>query len=108
MTKLFKKKDESQLRSVRRPIKLTAKEDEEIRLAANIRQMDISDFIRCAALGRKADVDFDTEIVLALSELTKVIRLMHTTLVEEGLNAGEELWLPVIEEARAAMLRIGK
>ena len=67
-----------------------------------------SSAIRCAALGRKADVDFETEIVLALSELTRCVRMIHAALVDEGLNPGEEVWLPVILEARAAMLRISK
>ncbi len=108
MTKLFKKKEPADSHMGRITFKVTPKQNEDIRRAASIRQMDLSEFIRCAALGRKADVDFETEIVLALSELTRCVRMIHAALVDEGLNPGEEVWLPVIQEARAAMLRISK
>jgi len=108
MTKLFNKKEPAVSRKDRITFKVTPEEDKGIRHAASIRQMDLSEFIRCAALGRKADVDFETEIVLALSEVTKVIRMVHKAVVDQGFNPSEEFWLPVIQEARAAMLRISK
>ncbi|MEB0082315.1 hypothetical protein QN379_09835 [Glaciimonas sp. Gout2] len=108
MTKLFKKKDPSELRSVARRIRLTEEEDKKIRHSASIRQMDISEFIRRAALGRKANVDYETEIVLALSDVTRVIRGLHAALVERGITPPEDEWRPVILDARAAILRISK
>ena len=108
MTKLFQKKDASDLRSVKRLICLTEKEDEKIRHAASIRQMAISEFMRRAALGRKADVHYETEIVLALSDITRAIRGFHAALVERGITPPEEVLRPVILDARAAILRISK
>lgn len=70
--------------------------------------MDVSDFMRRAALGRKADVDYETEIVLALSDITRVIRGFHAALVERGITPPEDELRPVILEARAAILRISK
>ncbi|AMR80271.1 hypothetical protein A2G96_09580 [Cupriavidus nantongensis] len=70
--------------------------------------MDESEFIRRAALGRKADVDFETEIVLALSDITRAVRALHADMVERGITPPEAELLPLILEARAAMLRISK
>jgi uncharacterized protein (DUF1778 family) len=108
MTKLFKKKPEQELKSVRYQIRLTIKDDEKIRHSAKIRQMDVSEFIRRAALGRKANVDYETEIVLALIDITRAIRALHAAMVKQSFLPPEELLLPVILEARAAMLRISK
>ena len=108
MTKLFKKKDESERRSARYQINLNEAEVTEIRHLAKIRQMGVAEFMRRAALGRKADVDYETEIVLALIGITKAIRGLHKGMVEQGFPPPEELLLPVILDARAAMLRISK
>ncbi len=108
MTKLFKKKSAQELKSVRYQIRLTTDDDEKIRHSASIRQMDVSEFIRRAALGRKANVDYETEIVLALIDITRAIRALHAAMVEQKFPPPEELLLPVILEARAAMLRISK
>ena len=52
MVKLFQKKDETSTRSVRRELRLTTEEDRQIREAAALRQLDVSDLIRRAALER--------------------------------------------------------
>jgi uncharacterized protein (DUF1778 family) len=106
--KLFQKKEPTELRSVRLPIRLTKAEDEKIRHAASIRQMAVSEFVRRAALGRKADVDYETEIVLALSGVTRSIRGLHAALVERGITPPESEWRPIMVEAMSAMLRISK
>lgn len=108
MTKLFKPKAEADSKSVRYQIRLGAKDDQTIRRSASIRQMTVSEFIRRAALGRRADVDYETEIVLALSNITNAIRVFHAAMIEQGIEPPEELLRPVILEARAAILRIGK
>ena len=108
MTKLFKKKTEHELKSVRYQIRLTAKDDEKIRHSAKIRQMDVSEFIRRAALGRKANVDYETEIVLALSDSTRAIRALHAAMVERGIPPPEDLLLPIIVGAGDAIMRISK
>jgi hypothetical protein len=75
---------------------------------ANIRQMSVSEFIRRAALGRKADVDYETETILILSEVTKLMRVLHAGLVDHGIEPPEEDMRLVIHEAKAAMLRISQ
>ena len=108
MTKLFKKKSPSELRSIRRPILLTIEEDEKIRHSAKIRNMCVAEFMRRAALGRKADVDYDTQIVLQLSDVVRSIRAIHKAMVDLKIEPPEGIWGPVMDEALNALLRIGK
>lgn len=108
MAKLFQKKAEDEKRTKRVPLLLTEAEKEKIKRSASIRHLDASEFIRRAALGRKADVDYETEIVLVLSDVTRAIREFHSALVERGITPPESALLPVILDARAAMVRIAK
>lgn len=108
MVKLFQKKDETSSRSVRRELRLTTEEDRQIREAAALRQIDVSDLIRRAALGRKADVRVEVEIILMLIEVIKEIRELHATVLATGALPPEPQWQPVIDQAVAAMLRIEK
>ena len=107
MTNLFKKKNPSDLRSIRRPILLTKEEDEKIRHSANIRNMSVAEFMRRAALGRKADVRYETQIVLQLSDVVRAIRAIHKAMVDMQIEPPEDIWGPVMDEAMAAMLRVG-
>ncbi|MGV8954984.1 MAG: plasmid mobilization protein [Cypionkella sp.] len=109
MTKFFKNKDPATARSVRYPLMLTKEEAETIRHSANIRQLSVAEFVRRAALGRKADVDFETEIVVALNGLRRTIMELsglHAAMVERGLQPPADDWRPVILEARAAIEQI--
>ena len=108
MVKLFQQKDETSTRSVRRELRLTKEEDRQIRDAAALRQIDVSDLIRRAALGRKADVRVEVEIILMLIEVVKEIRELHATVLATGALPPESQWQPVIDQAVAAMLRIEK
>ena len=108
MSTLFKKKDEADARSVRRELRLTRQEDQRIRDAAALRQLDVSEFIRRAALGRKADVRFEVDLILMLIEVVKSIRELHSAVVAPGALPPEPQWQPVITQAVAAMLRIEK
>jgi uncharacterized protein (DUF1778 family) len=108
MTKLFTTKDEAEKRSRRIVMRVTAAEELKIKSAAAVRQMDVSEFARRAALGRKADVDHETEAVLALSAITREVRALHAAMVEHGVTPPEEALLPVILEARQAILKIAE
>jgi hypothetical protein len=106
--KLFKSIPTDEAKGHRFEVRLTKDEDEKIKRAAQIRNMSVSEFIRRAALGRRADVDYDTEIVLTLGLITKAIRDLHAGYVAKGLPAPEDILRPLILEARAATLRISK
>lgn len=104
----FQKKADDQKRSVPTLIRWTESEVQKVRQSAGIRHMDVAEFIRRAALGRKADVDYEIEIVLALSDITRAVRAMHAAMVAQGIAPPEDQLLPLILEARAAILRISK
>lgn len=108
MAKLFKKKDDAIKRTVRCELRLTTEEDQEIRNAAGIRQLDVSEFIRRAALGRKADVKIEVEIILALIDVVREIRQLREAVRATGVLPPEAQWQPVMDAAVAAMLRVEK
>jgi len=106
--KLFTPKDEAEKRSKRIVLRVTADEEAKIKKAAAVRQMDVAEYTRRAALGRKADVDHQTEFVLALSAITREVRALHASMVERGIAPPEKAMLPLILEARQAILRISE
>lgn len=107
MTKLFKTKPAHQKRTIRYPILMTEKEAETIRQAALIRNLSVADFIRRAALGRKADVKFETEIVLALCNLVDEIKELHAG-IKKNMKLPAEFveWRVVIHAAQEAISKI--
>lgn len=66
----------------------------------------MAELIRRAALGRKADVSYETEIVLQLSDVVRAIRAIHKAMVDMQIKPPEEIWGPIMDELLAAMLRI--
>lgn len=107
MTKLFKTKPAHEKRIIRYPILLTEQEAETIRRAALIRNLSVADFIRRAALGRKADVQYETEIVLALCSLVNEIKDMHAGITKNMKLPAEFVeWRVVIHAAQEAISKI--
>jgi uncharacterized protein (DUF1778 family) len=105
-TKLFKKADPTTHKNATVLVRMSQADREEIRHLANIRQMSVSEFIRRAALGRRADVDYETETILILSEVTKRMRALHAGMVDHGIVPNEDAMRVVIHAAKVAMLRI--
>ena len=105
-SKLFTQKSVAERRTIRYPIMLNAVEDAAIKNSASIRKLSVAEFFRRAALGRRADVRYEVDIVLQLSSIVRTIRRMHVDLVERGIEPTAEGFRPVIEEAINAMLRI--
>ncbi len=108
MVALFKKKPHDQKRSIRYEILLSPTEAEDIRSFAKLRDLSVADFMRRAALGRRTDVQFETEIVLALREVVQSIRQLHSAFAAKDIFILKSELAQVIEQALAAMLRIGK
>jgi len=108
VAKLFKKIPDADRRSSRCEIRLNAAEEGAIKHAAEIRNLSVAEYIRRAALGRRADVRYDMEIVLQLSLVVQSIRAMHADLVVRGMAPTAEGFRPVIQDAREAMRRIEK
>lgn len=104
----FKKLSDGEKRSVQMLVRWTQDEALLVRKKAKGCTLQVNEFVRRAALGRRVDVDFVTDIVLELSDLTRAIREMHAEMTRLGIAPPEERLLTLILEARAAMLRIAK
>lgn len=108
MSQLFKRIPALEKRSIRYEIMLTEVEANEIRNSAQIRNLSVADFMRRTALGRRADIRFDTQIVISLREVVQAIRRLHFTFTSEGQIIPEIALGQLIDEALAAMKRISK
>ncbi len=108
MAKLFKQVPDEVRKSKSILIRVSEKEFEAIGASALIRNLSVAEFVRRAALGRKADVHFETEIVLALREVVQAIRKVYAAFMDKGIVPPVEEWRPVMKEAMNAMLRISK
>lgn len=108
MAKIFKKLPDGDKRTIRYEIRLTEKEACTIRDSALIRNLSTADFMRRACLGRRADVRYETEIILTLRDIVQSIRRLHATFVDDGIVPPTEIWEILINETLAAMLRISK
>ena len=108
MSKLFKKMPIEKRKISRCEIRLTAIEAAKISASAEARNLSVGEYIRRAALGRRTDVCYESQVVLALTEVVEVIKMLLAAEVEMGLPPTDHEWDPVIEEAVAAMQRISK
>lgn len=70
--------------------------------------MPMSEFLRRTALGKKAQVRIETQIIFELMNCTRVTKKLRAALLEWRIQPPEEEWLPIIQNANAAILRIGK
>jgi len=94
----FKKISEHDLRSISYRIHLTETEAETIRTSAGIRNLSVADFMRKAALGRRADVRYETQIVLSLWSVDRSLRALRAAMVERGINPPDSELRPVLKE----------
>lgn len=105
----FQKIDDAERRTIAWRLWVNETEAAAIEHAAAIRKLDRSDFVRRAALGRRADVRYEMEIVLTLSTLVQEIRELHEALTANGAAPSAELsegLREIVTEARDAILRI--
>lgn len=108
MGKLFKKVPDAQRRSLRIPILVSQDEKDQLTALAACRQLPVADYLRRTGLQRKADIHFDVEIVLALSDLTRALRELHGEMLRQNTPPPADLMRQLIEEASLAMQRISK
>ena len=106
MSKLFKKMPIEAKKISRLEIRLTAIDAATINASAEMRNLSMSDFMRRAALGRRADVHFETEIVVALREVAQAIQVMHAAFVKQGAPPPEAKIAELLDIAREAMLQL--
>lgn len=108
---LFKAKPEEDRRSTSTLLRWTHAELQTVKRSAEVRCLPTSEFIRRAALGRKADVRYEDKVILELREVAQAIRDFHTLYVAHNMEPPEEikeLFRISIRQAVEAMLRISK
>jgi uncharacterized protein (DUF1778 family) len=107
----FKRVSDQERRENRYEIRLNDMEEEAIQKKAAMRNLSVADYMRRCALGRRADVRYEVEIILLLNQLVQAIRSLHKDLADM-LNKVDPVIIlslrTVIDEARKAILRIEK
>ena len=106
--KLFKILPANVVKTVVLHVRILVSDSEIIAASAKARNLSVCEYIRRSALGRRTDVFYESQIILALAEVVEAIKMLHEAEVELGLPPTYHEWNPVIEEAVAAMLRISK
>lgn len=86
MAKLFRKIDAVDKRTIKYMIRLNEQEAETIRTSALVRKLSVAEFIRRAALARKADVNYETEIVRSLCDSITQMKIMTTVMREQKFD----------------------
>ena len=107
MKKLFKPLPDAVRKNVVLHIRMSVSDAEIITAAAKARNLSVCDYMRRATLGKRTDVRYESQVVLALTAVVEAFQTLHTAVVEQGLFFEHE-WDPVIDEAVAAMRRISK
>lgn len=108
MKKLFKLLPDAVRKNTVLHIRVSVRDSEIITAAAKARNLSVCDYMRRAVLGRRTDVRYESQMVLALDAVVKSILGLHAAVVELGILPPESEWGPVINEAVAAMQRISK
>ncbi len=108
MSKLFTKKKTEEKYSERVIVKFTPSSYSHLKTQAAARVMDLSEFIRRAVEGRRADIRYETNIILEVGGLTKAVNLLRKELFEQGHIVDEQKWNEVRNDIIKAMLRIEK
>lgn len=89
-------------------IRILPDEETLIKEYATMRNLSVSEYMRRMALKKRADVQYETIIVMELREIIDVIKLLVNGMVEHGFEPPREDAVRAIIGARDAMLRISK
>ncbi|HEY0843416.1 hypothetical protein [Methylotenera sp.] len=108
MTKLFVKKTSEETFSEKVLVKFTPSGMRNLKKQAAARLLDVSEFIRRAVEGRRADVRYEVNVIIEVGKLIRAVNLLRKDLFEMGLIDDEAKWAEVRNEAIKAMLRIEK
>jgi len=108
MAKAFERKNTEEKYSERVIVKFTPSGHQHLKEQASARLLDISEFIRRAVTGRRADVRYETNVILEVGKLIRSVNELRKELFERGLIDDEAKWAEVRDEAIEAMLRIEK
>jgi uncharacterized protein (DUF1778 family) len=104
----FQPKSDAERRVRRLVIRLTNDEHETIAESAAIRALDVSGFVRRAALGKKADVQYEYKLIYEMRELGEVLHDIHKSILDTGNAPPEEIMREALFSIVGAMNRISK
>lgn len=88
--KLYNKGAKKQMKTETFWLRLTPKEDEQVKASARAKNLSVSEFVRRAALEREVDVSYEMEIVRELHEATQKFKLMGENLSKHGIEPSKE------------------
>ena len=108
MKKLFKILPDNAVKTKTLHVRILVSDSEIITDLAKARNLSVCEYMRRTALGRRADVCYESQMVLALTDVVEAFKILHAAVVEHGLLPTEHEWDPVLDEAVAAMQRISK
>lgn len=108
MSKLFKKLPDSVRKSVRIEVRMSEIDAQSIRHSASLRSLAVAEFMLRAALSRRAEVQYDNEIVLEIRSVVQVIRQLHADLITRNIHPPIDLLGLLVDAGLEAMQRIDK
>ena len=108
MKKLFKILPDNAVKTKTLHVRILVSDSEIITDLAKARNLSVCEYMRRTALGRRTDICYESQVVLALTEVVEAFKILHLAVVEHGLQPTEHEWDPVLDEAVAAMQRISK
>ena len=109
--KLFKSLPDGERMETAILVRMLKSDAETIRRAAKDRQLSVSEYMRRTALGRRADVNYEVDLVLALLQLSRTINTIgerHKEMIAQGITPPVDDWRPVKNEIRQAVVRIAQ
>ena len=108
MKKLFKILPDDAVKTKTLHIRILVSDSEIITDLAKARNLSVCEYMRRTALGRRTDVRYETQMVLALADVVEAFKILHATVVEYGCQPVNQEWDHVLDEAVSAMQRISK
>ena len=108
MNKLFKTLPDNAVKTKTLHIRILVSDFEIITDLAKARNISVCEYMRRTALGRRTDVGYETQMVLALTDVVEAFKILHATVVEYGYQPVNQEWDHVLDEAVSAMQRISK
>jgi hypothetical protein len=107
MAKKFQTIPTGEKRVIRHPVMMNIIEHDEIKRLADIRNLTVSEYMRRTALGRKTDIDYESQIIIQLTRTVIALKDIHKQHVDTGVPPPEDIMLPVLQQAKKAILMVG-
>jgi uncharacterized protein (DUF1778 family) len=108
MKKMIKKVPLEEMKSKRLELRLTEANHILIKKMADVRNLSVSDFMLRAALGRKADISFQTGLINELRQCKDELRNLRKFLFESGQESPDDAIEEIIDNLNKVALKISR